>query len=462
MKLYYVYILECVDKFLYTGITNNVARRFIEHQQGLNESCFTYKRRPVELVFYQEFNDVEQAIFFEKKLKKWSRAKKLALATSNFDKLQILSECNNDSHSSNNEITTLSPRAESRGKKANKSSENKAGLDFARPDKHDFKQNSNTTLSVYSVLPDISKSINQQIHLPELKEKNIQLFIKREDKIHPFVSGNKFRKLKYNIQEANRLKHDTLLTFGGAFSNHILATAVAGKLAGLKTIGVIRGEELANDFQKTLANNTTLQQAHENGMQFHFVSREAYREKTTDSFINSLKEKFENFYLVPEGGTNDLAIKGCKEILTSKDEVFDYICVAVGTGGTISGLIKSAKSHQKVLGFSALKGGFLQDEIETLVNENMNWELMHEYHFGGYAKYKESLISFINQFYSATKIPLDPIYTGKMVFGIVDLIKKNYFSENSKILIIHTGGLQGIEGFNSKLARKNLELITNS
>ncbi len=304
------------------------------------------------------------------------------------------------------------------------------------------------------------KSKNQQILLPELKDKNLQLFIKREDKIHPFVSGNKFRKLKYNIQEAKDLEHDTLLTFGGAFSNHILATAVAGKLAGLKTIGVIRGDELANDLQKTLANNSTLQQAHENGMQFHFVSRELYREKTSKSFLNSLKNKFGEFYVVPEGGTNELAIKGCTEILTNEDEIFDYICVAVGTGGTISGLIKSAKSHQKVLGFPALKGDFLQQEIESFVAKTNNWNLIHDYHFGGYAKYNEAFISFINQFKEETNIPLDPIYTGKMLYGIVDLIKKNYFSENSKILVIHTGGLQGIAGFNNRLANKNLELIT--
>lgn len=304
------------------------------------------------------------------------------------------------------------------------------------------------------------KSENQELILPKLKDKNIQLFIKREDKIHPFVSGNKFRKLKYNIQKAKKLKQETLLTFGGAFSNHILATAVAGNLAGLQTIGVIRGDELGVDLQKTLANNSTLQQAHENGMQFHFVTRETYRKKATESFIDSLKKKFGNFYLIPEGGTNELAIKGCTEILTKEDGVFDYICVAVGTGGTISGLIKSAKSHQKVMGFPALKGDFLQNEIENFVDKTNNWNLIHDYHFGGYAKYNELLISFINQFYSETKISLDPIYTGKMVFGIVDLIEKNYFSENSKILIIHTGGLQGIEGVNSKLAKQNLELIT--
>ena len=147
-----------------------------------------------------------------------------------------------------------------------------------------MKQNDN--LGLDSTRPDISNSVNQKILLPELKEKNIQFFIKREDKIHPFVSGNKFRKLKYNILEAKKLQQETLLTFGGAFSNHIVATAVAGKLAGLKTIGVIRGDELANDFQKTLEHNSTLKQAHENGMEFHFVSRTSYREKTTEHIVN--------------------------------------------------------------------------------------------------------------------------------------------------------------------------------
>lgn len=307
---------------------------------------------------------------------------------------------------------------------------------------------------------EIFKSENQQIFLPFLEEKKVELYIKREDKIHPFVSGNKFRKLKYNILEAKKQQQETLLTFGGAFSNHILATAVAGNLAGLKTIGVIRGEELADDLQKTFDTNSTLKQAHENGMEFHFVSRADYRGKATESFINLLKEKFGDFYVIPEGGTNNLAIKGCEEILTEEDSEFDTICVAIGTGGTISGLINSAKNHQKVIGFPALKGDFLQQEIERLTTKRENWSLLNAYHFGGYAKYNETLISFINQFYKATNIPLDPIYTGKMVFGIADVIKKDYFSENSKILIIHTGGLQGIEGVNQKLAKKNLELIT--
>ena len=300
---------------------------------------------------------------------------------------------------------------------------------------------------------------NQEIHLSILKDKDIRLFVKREDAIHPFVSGNKFRKLKYNIQKAQKLKQDTLLTFGGAYSNHIVAVAVAGKIAGLKTIGVIRGEELAKDFDKTIASNPTLREAHKNGMTFHFVTREAYRNKTSQTFIDSLEQNFGDFYLVPEGGTNDLAVKGCEEILTKDDASFDYICVAVGTGGTISGLINAANKDQKVLGFPALKGDFLKKEIMPFINQKENWSLISAYHFGGYAKSTSDLIAFINQFKEETNLQLDPIYTGKMLFGIVDLIKKNYFSENSKILAIHTGGIQGIDGFNQKLSKKNKNLI---
>jgi 1-aminocyclopropane-1-carboxylate deaminase len=301
-------------------------------------------------------------------------------------------------------------------------------------------------------------SKNQQIFLKELKEKNIQLFIKREDQIHPLVSGNKFRKLKYNLLEAQRQQKKTLLTFGGAFSNHILATAVAGKLQGFKTIGIIRGDELGKDTSKTLSTNSTLKQASENGMQFEFISREQYRDKTNPKFLKTLEEKYGNFYLIPEGGTNELAVKGCEEILTTEDGQFDYICSCVGTGGTISGIINSAANHQKVLGFPALKGDFLESEIEKFSVKSKNWELIKEYHYGGYGKYTDELIHFVNRFKKETQIPLDPIYTGKMLFGIVDMIQKNEFSNGSKILAVHTGGLQGIEGFNRRLQDKQKDL----
>ena len=174
--------------------------------------------------------------------------------------------------------------------------------------------------------------------------------------------------------------------------------------------------------------------------------------------LEGLKSKFGDFFLIPEGGTNALAIKGCQEILTDEDREFNYICCVVGTGGTISGIINSAFPHQKVLGFPALKGDFLQDEIRIFV-QNKNWELITEYHFGGYGKINEDLIRFMNQFYNDTQIPLDPIYTGKMVFGVIDLIQKNYFPAQSNILLIHTGGLQGIQGMNVKLKNKQLPTI---
>ena len=302
-------------------------------------------------------------------------------------------------------------------------------------------------------------SENQKIELPILTQKNVELYIKREDEIHPFVSGNKFRKLKYNLAEAQKQNQTTLLTFGGAFSNHIVATAVAGNLNGFKTIGIIRGEELANDLNKTLAENATLREAQKHGMTFKFISRTAYRDKENSDFLNNLKTEFGDFYLIPEGGTNQLATKGCEEILTNQDAIFDYICLAVGTGGTISGVINSLQSHQKCIGYPALKGDFLHKEIRRYVKSDDNWALQTDYHFGGYAKYNEALIRFINDFKSQTKILLDPVYTAKMMFGILDMIENNYFPKVSKILAIHTGGMQGIAGFNNKLASKNKSLI---
>ncbi|SHH79880.1 1-aminocyclopropane-1-carboxylate deaminase/D-cysteine desulfhydrase [Flavobacterium defluvii] len=296
--------------------------------------------------------------------------------------------------------------------------------------------------------PVFNQSIN--IQFPN----GISLIIKREDLIHPFVSGNKFRKLKYNLLQAKAENKDTLLTFGGAFSNHIAAVAFAGKEQGFKTIGIIRGDELFDKIEE----NPTLKFAQENGMQFEFVSREDYRSKSETSYIENLKNKFGDFYLVPEGGTNELAVKGCEEILTDDDSVFNYVCCAVGTGGTISGLINSAKENQKILGFPALKGDFLKDEIRIFAKKD-NWNLISDYHFGGYGKINLELIEFINSFFNETKVPLDPIYTGKMVFGVIDLINKNYFPAHSRILLIHTGGLQGIEGMNMKLKQKKLPIL---
>lgn len=298
---------------------------------------------------------------------------------------------------------------------------------------------------------------NQQISGSFLSKKGVELYIKREDEIHPFVSGNKFRKLKYNIYEAIKVRQKTLLTFGGAFSNHILATASAAQMSGLNSIGIIRGDELGKDIRKTLASNPTLQKAHGLGMKFHFISREEYRQKSEPSFIDTLRSKFGDFYLIPEGGTNELAIKGCEEIITEKDNSFDVLAICVGTGGTIAGIINASEAYQNVIGFPVLKGNFLQKEIQQFVSKT-NWKLQPDFHFGGYAKYDETLINFINTFYKEYKIPLDPIYTGKMMFGLFDLIKNDYFRIGTKILAIHTGGLQGIDGFNERLSKKGSSL----
>ncbi|TRZ43094.1 1-aminocyclopropane-1-carboxylate deaminase/D-cysteine desulfhydrase [Robertkochia solimangrovi] len=295
---------------------------------------------------------------------------------------------------------------------------------------------------------------HQEIHLEKLERYGIRLVIKREDLIHPFVSGNKYRKLKYNLVELQEKGYAKLLTFGGAYSNHIAATAYAAKEQGVKAIGVIRGEEL----KAKAGENPTLNFARKQGMELHFVSREIYRTKTQPMFLESLYRRFGDFYLLPEGGTNALAVKGCEEILVEKDSAFDYICCAVGTGGTISGLINASTVHQKVLGFPALKGSFLKNEICNFVS-GKNWELIEDYHFGGYAKISASLVNFINVFKEQTAIPLDPVYTGKMIYGILDLAEKGYFSRGSSILAIHTGGLQGIPGMNQILKRKQLPLI---
>jgi 1-aminocyclopropane-1-carboxylate deaminase len=286
----------------------------------------------------------------------------------------------------------------------------------------------------------------------------VSIHLKREDLLHPEVSGNKFRKLKYNITEATSQKRQILLTFGGAFSNHISATAAAGKISGFKTIGVIRGEELGKDLEKTLQENPTLRFAHACGMEFHFISRSDYREKTSEVFIEDLRKKFGDFYLVPEGGTNELAVKGCEEILLPGDAEFDVICCAVGTGGTISGIINASEEHQQILGFPALKGDFLKPEIARFSKKN-NWNLITNYHFGGYAKVDRELIAFINTFRSSYGVQLDPVYTGKMLYGIFDLARTGYFLENTRILAVHTGGLQGISGMNKVLEMKNLPTI---
>jgi len=286
----------------------------------------------------------------------------------------------------------------------------------------------------------------QEISLPLLKEKEIKLFIKRTDQTHQHISGNKWYKLKYNLIEAKKQGLETLLTFGGAYSNHIAATACAAQEKSFKSIGIIRGEE-------HFPLNPTLQFAKDNRMLLRYVSRSDYREKTTPDFLEQLKVKFGDFYLIPEGGSNELAIQGTAEILDAND-THDFVCCAVGTGGTIAGIINSTNSKQTVIGLPAIKGfDLLQKDIESWTNKQ-NWKLINDYVCGGYAKVNEELVQFINEFYSTQNIPLDAVYTGKMMMGILDLVAKDYFPKGSTILAIHTGGLQGNKGMSERLMIK--------
>ncbi|MBL7839040.1 MAG: 1-aminocyclopropane-1-carboxylate deaminase/D-cysteine desulfhydrase [Cyclobacteriaceae bacterium] len=276
----------------------------------------------------------------------------------------------------------------------------------------------------------------QEIFDSVLDHAGVRLLIKREDLNHPLVSGNKWWKLKHNLAEARTQNKKTLLTFGGAYSNHIYATAAAAAELGFKSIGIIRGEE-------TLPLNSTLSFAKQRGMSLHYVSRELYRSKTSSQFIEELEQLFGDFYLIPEGGTNVLAVKGATEFAQTLNMDFDYICCPVGTGGTLAGLIEELP-EKKVIGFSVLKGGeFLTEDIQALTSVKGNWSVMTDYHFGGYAKTNSALEQFIRTFEAKHAILLDRVYTGKMMAGIFDLIQKRHFVKGNTILAIHTGGLQG-------------------
>ena len=278
----------------------------------------------------------------------------------------------------------------------------------------------------------------QEIHDPILEQAGVQLLIKREDLNHPLVSGNKWWKLKYNLEEAKQQNKTTLLTFGGAYSNHIFATAAAAYESGFQSIGIIRGEE-------TLPLNETLSFATNKGMRLHYVSREQYRDKNNPDFHQQLRNQFGDFYLIPEGGTNALAVKGVQEFAQTLDCDFDYVCCPVGTGGTLAGLINGLPGDKTIIGFSSLKSGeFLNEEVKQYLNTPAdNWRILTDYHFGGYGKVTEELISFQKNFASTQRIMFDLIYGSKMMSAIFKLLQAGFFKRGSKILAIHTGGLQG-------------------
>lgn len=265
-------------------------------------------------------------------------------------------------------------------------------------------------------------------------ENDLKVFVKRDDLTHEHVSGNKFRKLKYNLIEAKNLGFKKILTFGGAFSNHIAAVAEAGFLFGFETLGIIRGDELNEE------SSPTLKLASQKEMKFEFISREAYRNKA-ELAANYSSE----YFVIPEGGSNYLALKGVAELLDEQPHP-DYMCTAVGTGGTMAGLMNNAHYKGKVVGFAALKNGdFLKDEVSVFLEKNFpeNAELETRFHFGGYAKYNDELLSFIKDFESKHGFQLEQVYTGKMFFGVYQKIKEGYFTKGTRIMLLHTGGLQG-------------------
>ncbi|MFY7829003.1 MAG: 1-aminocyclopropane-1-carboxylate deaminase/D-cysteine desulfhydrase [Flectobacillus sp.] len=295
---------------------------------------------------------------------------------------------------------------------------------------------------------DLPVSPIQAIFHPVLEKAGVQLILKRDDLIHPSIAGNKWRKMKYNLIEARQKGFKQLITFGGAYSNHIYATASAGKVFGFDTLGIIRGDELNPQ------SSPTLQYAAENGMQFRFVSRTAYRDK--EEILRQLKQEdiaLEKSYYLPEGGSNHLALKGLAELA---QEIYqqtqpDYIVSAVGTGGTIAGILASSNAPTHIIGIVALKGakeGLFRD-IQELLSEHpaidfTRFTLLDAYHFGGYAKYNSTLLDFIKNFESYNPaVQLEQVYTGKMLYGIIDLAEKGFFKKGSQVVAVHTGGLQG-------------------
>lgn len=291
----------------------------------------------------------------------------------------------------------------------------------------------------------------QQIQSVDFDQHDVEVWVKREDLIHPEIMGNKWRKLKYNLIAAQKSDSSTLLTFGGAYSNHIAATAAAARECGLSSVGIIRGDELTAD------SNHTLREAAANGMELRFVDRQLFRTLKANP---KLIPHSNGYYVLPEGGTNYLAIKGCEEIVWELEEHYDYVVTAVGTGGTMAGVLKGLKGRSEVIGISSLKGAWIDQEFALLCQQfditESNYQIIKDFHFGGYGKVTDELIDFINRTKQKNGLQLDPIYTGKMYFGVSKLIKDQFFPLNSKILVLHTGGLQGIAGYNEKAEKKIL------
>ncbi|WP_310396767.1 pyridoxal-phosphate dependent enzyme [Hymenobacter sp.] len=302
-------------------------------------------------------------------------------------------------------------------------------------------------------------SLLQELPEPVATARGVRLLLWRDDLVNPDLPGNKARKLKYNLAAARQQGHHTLLTFGGAYSNHIAAVATAGRLFGFRTIGLIRGDEPAADGGPAQL-NPTLAQAAADGMALHYLDRGAYRRRAAPEFVAEQSARFGPAYLLPEGGTNALALEGCAELVAEirQHSEFDALAVAVGTGGTLAGLLTGLAGQHRALGVAALKnGGFLRAESDALTQQATgrtfaNYALHTDYHFGGYAKYSADLLAFIQQFQVRHGVQLDPIYTGKLLFGVLDLIGQGRFSRGSTVVAIHTGGLQAWAGWERRFA----------
>ncbi|MBN3872971.1 1-aminocyclopropane-1-carboxylate deaminase/D-cysteine desulfhydrase [Nostoc sp. JL33] len=302
----------------------------------------------------------------------------------------------------------------------------------------------------------------QQINSEIARDAGVELYVLRLDLMHPWVNGNKWFKLKYNLLEAKEKNFTTLLTFGGAYSNHIYATAAAGNLFGFRTIGVIRGEE-------RLPLNPTLSFAVQQGMQLVYLNRQTYRQRNTPPLQEYLQQRFGEVFIIPEGGSNLNGVRGCTEIVGNAMPTagyayaFDHICVACGTATTLAGIALSLDQKQRAIAFPVLKNGaFLAQEIESLLTNYLasglpapysspaDWELICDYHFGGYAKVNDNLLLFSQQFREEHGVPLDYVYTAKMFYGVMDLLQQGFFCRGDSLLLVHTGGLQGNVGIEER------------
>ncbi len=306
--------------------------------------------------------------------------------------------------------------------------------------------------------PDITLSTLDKIQSPLLEKHNVRLFVKRDDLIHPEVSGNKWRKLKYNLLQCQHQKNEGVLTFGGAYSNHLVATAAACKIAGLKSVGVVRGEEL------NAMSNETLLRCVELGMHLHFVSRSEYLLKEERGYYEELNQEFPNHFIVPEGGANYLGMIGCQEMTKELPVDVYRIVVAQGTTTTSCGVLLGLNNNQRISVVPVLKGFQVLEEMQRLLGRTAlesehvdvlcsKVDVWDNYHFGGYAKFDSELVAFVRSFHQTHHMRLDPVYTGKAMFALFDQIQQGK-CDGETIVFVHTGGLQGIAGIERKMGAK--------